>query len=329
MECIISDGLTFKTKTHGTAISYELITESVQNKKSIIKVSRDKYDANIDEGDIASMGAYCGVVTNTTTDDLTAEIECEHITTLFDRALTYTERAEGSLEAYLKEQIDANFTNQSDPYYQSPNLVVIAETDTISGLEPDAEDGTWNIMGFIAKVRRVHNIHTTVEMKRDSLIVRIGRREVAVKNLDLSDPKVKVIEEAYSNNVVGKVSCYIESLRETGDWYLLEGGTITDDPDAEGRVSGKWERTTAAKVRNVEGAVKEVFAQNEQSHKLCFSVLQQNARFEFYDQLRTATKGKILYTHVTSIKTTKGSDRIEYQCGQMRATLSDDLVEDL
>lgn len=329
MDCIISDGKRFTTRAVCPATDFEFVRDSAWDEISTLTVKRDKYDKDIEEGDIVTAGKYNGIIKKATPVNLTTKLDCEHIAKIFDRDIIYSERAIEGLEGWVKDQIDAEFTNQSDLYYRLPNLVVIAETDTVSDLEPDVNDDKWNIMRFLSKIRRVHDIRTTFEMKRESLIVRLRNVGTTLKKLDLSNPDVEVLEENHSNDLTAKLSVYIESLRETQNWYLLDDGTYTDNAMAPNRVNGKWRTVKAAKVREVAGTVADEFAKNDKSHKIRFSMPRSKARFSFYDNIQLATQGKLFFTHISAVRESKGSNRIEYQCGELKTKLTDKTKGDM
>ncbi len=329
MNCFVKDRKTFVTLVGCPVADFDITPNSIYDEVSTLIVMREK-EQKFSEGDIVIAGSYIGIIKETTLEELTAELKCEHIVKILDRDLIYSTDP-SSPETYLKAQIDVNYTNQPDALYAVPYLDVSALTTTASTMKPDVENGLWNIKSYISKCRRVLGIFTDFTYDRTSLKVTIHRETRPVKKIDLSDPSIRVQEESYSKTSVGKITTWNEDYDEAIDWYLLEDGTVTRDYTTVGRVEGEWQTMTVGgdDDDDIELSVRDEFAKNTFSHKILFDVPDERARFSFYDPLQISGKKRLYYSYVAAVRKTKGSSRTEYQCGELRTTMTDKLQEDL
>lgn len=329
MNCFIKNRLTFKTITVCPVINYELTYWSIYDEVSSLDVAVEKQKL-FSEGDIVVAGRYLGLIKEISRDGSLATLKCEHIVKLFDRDLVYGNGPDAAgIEAFLKNALDDNFANLNDSVYRLPYLSIIAPTATASTMGPDVEGGIWNIKSYIAKVRRIHNIFTTFNATRERLAVEIRQASIVKKNMDLSNPVVQIIEESYSNRAVGKITSYEPETGVIRDWYLLEGGEITSIYQSDNRVKGTWELLEIRKAEETEYEVRDYFAKNSFSHKVLVSIPKKYARYNFYDRILIAHDGRLYSSYIAAIRETKNNSWTEYQCGELRTTLTDKIQEDL
>ena len=328
MDCFVKDKKTFKTLCVCPVQDFDMTLWSIYDEVSTFKVSREK-EMIFNEGDIIWFGNYCGIIKEAEVTTYTAELKCEHIFKTFSRDIPFIAGPSSGPESFLKSQIDEHYTNQPDSIYQLPFLDVSALTSTVSSINPDVDDGVWNIKSYIAKIRRVLNIFTEFTATKDTLKIRIAQRTGAVKQIDLSDSQIKVLEETYSNKSLGKITSICEETEDIKDWFLLEDGTITDIYQSTDRVVGDWKTINVSKAEDIEYKVRDEFAKNSFSHKILFNIPTSRARFSFYDRIMIASKGRLYYSYIAAVRYAKSSTKTEYQCGELRTTFTDKIQEEL
>ena len=328
MTCLVKDKKTFRTLCVCPVLDFDVTIWSIYDEVSTFKVSREK-EMIFNEGDIVVFANYCGIIKEAEVTKYTADLKCEHILKMFSRDIPFVAGPDAGPESFLKNQIDEHYTNQTDIIYQLPYLDVSALTSTVSSINPDVEDGVWNIKSYIAKIRRVLNIFTEYTATKDTLEISIGKKQVTTKQIDLSDSQIKVLEETYSNKSVGKITSICEETEEVKDWFLLDDGTITDTYQDDNRVVGDWVTIVVSKAEDVEYKVRDEFAKNSFSHKILFNIPSSRARFAFYDRILIASKGRLYYSYIAAVRNTKSSEKTEYQCGELRTTFTDKIQEEL
>lgn len=322
MYCILKDRRTFQSLTDTTCsvTNYELITESIYDEISDIRVTAAKVKPK--EGDIVFLeNGFAGIVQEAEGNVHALDLRCRQMVTIFDRDIFYSEPQGAYIEERLENMIDVNFTNQPDALYRLPYLEVIVETRTASSMRPDIDDdGLYNIKSYIAKLRRLLNIFVTFEFKRSRLIVRIARKIVPTKQIDFSDADLRIIERSFSCERIGKITSWAEDTNEKKDWYLKTDGTVTSIYSEEGRVDGEWQPIKVREAVDVADAVADKFKNNSFSHKITFTAPPEKARFDFYDSIKIAIDDRLFDSYIAAVKISKDSTLTEYQCGELRTT---------
>ena len=324
MDCFIKERKTFKTIAVCPVLDYEMTVKSIFDEMSSFLISINK-EKIITVGDYLITNEFIGIITEITRGRESAQISCEDIIKLFSRPQIYTAKGSATIEAYIESVLTNFYKNNTDVIYHLPFLEIEKKTDTTSAIEPDVEDGIWNLKSFFAKVRRVNNVFVDFEATKNTLKITIQRKDIVTKNLDLLMPTIEIEEESYSNRQLGKITTI-----ETGgnrDWYLLTDGTITNTYQTTDRVDGELTVINLAGNADALSEVQNTFLQNTYSHKILFST--SNARFNFYDRLRIASGGKIFSSYISAIRKRKSSIKTEYLCGEMRTKLTDKIMEEI
>ncbi|NMA06580.1 MAG: hypothetical protein GX928_02540 [Ruminococcaceae bacterium] len=324
MDCFIKERKTFKTIAVCPVLDYAMTVKSIFDEISSFLISIDK-EKIITVGDYLVTNEYIGIITGVSRGRASAKISCEDIIKLFSRPQVYTAKGTATIEAYIESLLTSSYKENTDVIYQLPFLEIEKLTDTASAIEPDVDQGIWNLKSFLAKVRRVNNVFVDFEATKNTLKVTIQKKAVVTKNLDLSMPTIEIEEESYSNKQLGKITTI-----ETGgnrDWYLLTDGTITNDYQATDRIDGELMVINLADDADGLSEVQNIFFKNTYSHKILFST--SNARFEFYDRLRISSDGKLFSSYISAIRKKKSSLKTTYLCGEMRTQFTDKIVEEI
>ena len=312
----IKDRQSFITKAVATAVDYEIV-ESIYDAVSTIVIPTPK--TILAEGDFVLFDGmpYVGLITEVDIDKGKTEISVEQAVKLFSRDMFYTATAYTYLEDYLKDLIDDNYTNCSDEVYEVPFLTVNALTKTNRNCKPDLDaDGVYNIKSYISKLRRLQDIVCEWSFNRTGLSLDIFKKDFAQYNIDMSNPRYVITEQAISNQSVGKVTVFCAENSNYYTYYLLEDGTITTSYTTSGRVTGEWVTDTVNEVADISDAVADVFAQNYYSHRIAFRT--DRKIFKLYDRVVLRIDGKIFNSYIAGITHHKDSEYIEVSCGELQ-----------
>lgn len=318
----IRDRHTFALKHHATALTYDMIVQSIYDEVSDFKIRGKESSAKA--GDFFFADGFFGIIKEADTNRETLDITCSDIDTLFSRDIPDDPGAvRGSIEQYIKSLIDKYYVNLTDAVYATPYLTVIAATSTAGSALPDVENGVWNVKSYLSKVRRLYNIHTSYSVVNGGLVMRLFHRDRQTHKvfLDLSD--FEVLEESFAHEAIGKITTTAEDTGARQDWYLLTDGTITNTYTDENRVDGTWEVLNVSEAANAAEEVKNKFAENSDSHLIEFAC---SKEYSFYDNLIVRTKeGQVLSSYISAIRKSSDRKKTVYKSGELRIMLDEKL----
>lgn len=318
----IRDRHTFALKHHATALTYDMIVQSIYDEVSDFKIRGKESSAKA--GDFFFADGFFGIIKEADTNRETLDITCSDIDTLFSRDIPDDPGAvRGSIEQYIKSLIDKYYVNLTDAVYATPYLTVIAATSTAGSALPDVENGVWNVKSYLSKVRRLYNIHTSYSVVNGGLVMRLFHRDRQTHKvfLDLSD--FEVLEESFAHEAIGKITTTAEDTGARQDWYLLTDGTITNTYTDENRVDGTWEVLNVSEAANAAEEVKNKFAENSDSHLIEFAC---SKEYSFYDNLIVRTKeGQVLSSYISAIRKSSDRNKNVYKSGELRIMLDENL----
>lgn len=328
MICYIKDRKTFRTK-HMAQATCDVVLHSIYDEVSTITLpARDDL---ISRGDFVYLpGEYIGIINEIDSEKNLFQLTCGDVVTLFSRSLPGTgtddSSQEGGIEAFIKRQIDWNYTELEDSYFRIPFLKVEAATTTREVLKPDEEKGLWNIRDYLSKARNIFDIFTDFFIEKDVLRMVVSKKGRRVKNVDLSMPGIETLENIVSAEQAAKISVLLESGDAQtlhSEYYLLADGTFTEDSNAANRVEGTWDMISVNNEEDIPTEVKNRFAQNSYSHLIEFA---SREKYDFYDKVLLRTKeGKLLHSYISAVCRKSEDDRFFYKTGELRNMLDEKL----
>ena len=319
------DSKTFKTKCAAVSADYSTVEGSIYDDLSTITV---EYNENISDNDIIfNNNGYIGIVQDGEKQGNLLQLNCANIVNLFNRDIIYDKtKPTAGIEEYLKNKLLLNFVNLTDKKYALSYLNISADSTTLKTAIPDVDNGVCNFKSYIGKIRRLYNIFVEFEVKHTSLDVNIVKRDENTKQVILNNTAVTIEEETFSQTNVAKITSYVKDTGESKDWYLLTNGSITNDRTAVNRADGEWIILQVSNTDEIEDEVRNKFKENSFSHKIVFSVKSSEARFNFYDNLKIELNKKIYKSYIAT-KTVNSNGLTQYQCGELRTTLTDKIKE--
>jgi len=229
----------FKRKSDFVAISTSQvldysISESIYNNVSSIMIETPS--ALPSEGDWAYLDEerWIGIITSVIVEKGKTSLKCEQAIRFFSREIFDNGDTFIYGEDYLKTLIDNNYTNCSDSNYSFPYLNITAATHTSTAAGPDVDKNVFTVASYASKLRRLHNIVLDFSPTRTTLNITIRNKGNAVKNIDTSNPLIKVSSEDFSEKQVGKITTYCKETTQQQNWYYWDDGSITSDSPAAG-----------------------------------------------------------------------------------------------
>ena len=328
MKLFIKDRLTFETKAAVDIYNYTLV-QSIYTDLSDITTA---YTENINDDDIIfTLDGFIALVNDSEREgDNVLHITAKDISYLFNNKQLYDGDAENyTAETYLYNNILSEYVNQTDSFYQLTYLNLTKLTST-SVSTPTLEEGLWTVKSFISQIRRLYNIFVNYTVKTDKLDITIGKEVRATKTLVTTNRPVDVLEETFSSSTVAKITAYNRSTTpvSTTNYYLLSDGSFTTNAAADDRVSGDWEWLEIMSGEDEQERVLNKFKENSYSHKVSLLMPDNEARFDFYDPITLELRNHY-YTTYISKKIRHDDGTVEYQCGELRTTLTDKINQQL
>lgn len=316
---------TFKTKSAAISENYSIVEGSIYDDLSTITV---EYNTDISDNDIVfNNNGYIGIVRDSEKQGNLLQLNCENIVNIFNRDVIYDNtKPTAGIEEYLKNELLKNFVNLSDKKFTFEYLNISADSTTLKTAIPDTDNGICNFKSYIGKIRRLYNIFVEFEVTHTVLNVNIIKRDENTKQLVLNNTSVTIEEETFSQTNIAKITSYLKDTGISKDWYLLEDGSVTNKRTALNRVDGEWIILQVSNAAEIEDEVKNKFKENSYSHKIVFSVKSSEARFNFYDNLKIELNKKIYKSYIAT-KTVNSNGLTQYQCGELRTTLTDKIKE--
>lgn len=288
-------------------------------------------------GDYLVYGDWLGVLQDSEPGVGETSVKLSPFLSIFDREILYTDTSPASIEAFLKTVIDDNFTNQPDAEYRIPYIEVTAATSTpFIAPEMDEDEQLYSVYEYINYVRSLKGVYVDVAFDNDSINITIEHRSPVSHNIIFGSMGYELVSENYSNKVTSKVTAIANGVAT--DYYLMDDGTTTTDPNAGTRVLGEWQtfvinqseselqKEDAAEklAEKVSDKVASIFAKNSRSH--CIEFLG-TRKLGFGDTLLFKMHGKIFTSSVSQIIKASGDSRYRYKSGELKVTLTEKLTE--
>lgn len=326
MICYIKDRMSFSIKCYGQATG-EYIPHSINNDVSTLTIStKGRHNAPaIQAGDFVFADDYMGLLTESTPEQKWGvKLTCERMEQLFDREVFVDDDTpENGVEPFLQRQIEKHFVQVPDAMYGMPYISVHAMTTTLLNIKPDTDGTFWNVTNYIDKIRAAANIFVEFIAKNNTLHVNILRRDVGSHNVDLNTSLFELLEESYTIDQVGRITCFAQDTQAYHDWYLLQDGSIADAYTLVNRVRGRWLNMVVDAEEDAAMEVAAVFRKNMYSHLIQFA---SRYEFDYCDALRIITRnGKVFHSYISTIHKQTGSSRIVYTAGELRLLLDEKL----
>lgn len=242
-------------------------------------------------------------------------IKCDPFVTFFDRDVQWV--GGESVGAVITALIRTNWIDQADSFFRFPWLSCDV-TDDSSFPSPDAENGYFNFRKWLGDLEDAGIIELYGQASNQGVIVR--NRPKTEKVIIFGTSNCQLENESYTVELVSKLTNHIKNEDETystEDWYLFDDGTFSTDPSAGVRVKGSWKHINDASEEDISAE----FAKNQYQHKI---------QFYSTDDLISGTKvscrmpdGKVVRSIVTCVKHSSKDDRIYYECGLLKTTLTE------
>lgn len=326
MKLFLKDKKTFTTKAALDCYKYTLV-KSIYTDLSELTI---EYSDLVERGDILiDNNSFLGVISDFERDTpKTLQVKTQDIATLFSRPIIYQGDAESmSAERYLEKYLYEEYGgDQADSYYMLPYVSVNRVTNSSVCL-PDIEYGLWNCKSYISRIRRLYNIYTdcvaTYNAGRPVIQVNIEKKTIPNKTIFTTNRNVEILEETFGNTVIAKITAYTRGDNPTAnDYYMTSSGTYTTNRDDPTRITGDWEYIEISDDQNEQEQVLNKFKENTYSHKVSFLLPNDEARYDFYDPITLELRGQYYSSYIAK-KILHDDGTTEYQCGELRTSLSD------
>ena len=305
--------------------NYDCIPESIFEDKSQITA---RYIPEAEEGDFVLCDGYVGVISGISVNGNEMTLSCQILDAAFDRTLKWDYNTEGMDTEELVEQIfDDHFIN-CDPMYAMSYIRFDNRWNTPLIVPGRNNEGLFTIPAYFAKLRK-KGFRIIYDITGDNLVISLEfESRIHRQNIDLQAYNT-VTGETYGGHTIAKITNYPrievegENEGETQsvisdtpvDYYLLSDGTVTHDPNAEGRVYGKWEVMSGAE----ESAVLEKFAVSY-GHEIMFS---HTHAYTLYQPIcLRMPSGKVIDSFISRVRRLMNDEHYYYTAGELKTTLT-------
>ena len=257
-------------------------------------------------------GRHVSIIKTITPKDETSKITTEPFINYFDR-LCYWNYNTDNVGRTVTQIITDNWINQADSVYKA-DWIDLDITESGEFPMPELDDNMmFNVKEFLLSLQRTGRLYLSALPTTTGVKLTDHAEQSEVSNIFIGVGYNKLISETYSNQITAKVTNNVDDA-ETNYYLHSDGSFDTTDVD---RVYGKWEKVFA----KTEEEIADIFNANKYEHKIAFySNIPKRAGSLI--TIRTED-GRIIKSVVTCVKIESKDNRIRYECGRLKTTLTD------
>lgn len=233
----------------------------------------------------------------------------------FSRTLVYTEPSTYVLGEWIRELVDTEFANLTDPAYDMPYLSCY-NSDTTEFAHVYPKDGLFSLEGVMRDAQS-RGLELTFTFSMDELTLTISPGDTTVYPIVVGDGHTQLISETYSKTAIAKVTV-ISVLGYPHTYYLSIDGSISTTVPVN-RAEGEWV-TVKQGEDNLLNTATAAFAQNIESHKIEFY---SDVPLGLFNSVNVRLKDQVYSTKVTYIGRRSTDSRLVYRCGELPTTLTE------
>lgn len=331
MKCYVKSIQSFLTIAQRDTDDYSLVLDSANGEKSSMTILSEDAPSML-YGQWMLINGYIMRIDGASPKSGKTKLTLLPVDTLFDRTLAYEESNAATIGAFITSAIYSEWVAQTDAVYATP-YISVASTDTTPFEAPETDDdGTYNLMDYIRRMRQLHNVVVHASYSGNALNLTISADAAVVHPLVINDGHTQLISSDFSASSLAKVTVFKkvdtgqkdsedQPIYETqvSDWYLAEDGTVSDTVP-QNRASGEWGSVNISGDEEPLDAAKDEFAKNESSRKI---ELYSDVEMAVGDKARIRINGEVIETTVTGIYRKKNDRRTRYKLGDLITTLTE------
>ena len=259
-------------------------------------------------------------------------LTCKYITNIFNRTIKLGNESiiqNQGLEKFIKNEIESNFTNSADIFFNINYIFVVCETQTVKQVAvTNVENGIYNLHTWMTNCTQKYDIvyEFTIVKINNSWKLQITIKNKS-KNKILIDTKADSIvdyEEVFETDVIAKVT--VLTSTNTYNLYLKNDRTTTTNMLDEDRAEGKAVTVYVDDYEYAEQTALDQIRANTYNHNITFSL--HNKFIKPGTPVAIKTKDSIIYDTYISSVTIKRSSFYEYICGNIRINFIEKLLKE-
>lgn len=234
----------------------------------------------------------------------------------FDRPLLYPAAVPETVGGFIALALLQEYRDQPDSAFALPYLHV-SRSDVAPYIKPEVSDaGLYSLPDYVRSVQDTTRVDLSVA--GNTMLVHIVPAQLNIHPA-LMDGATQVLQQTYSRQFVSKVTV-VQSTGAT-DFYVDSSGAAGTEPPSA-RPNGEWRVVEARDNVEALEAAKEVFAENVAANKISFVSPE---RYGLGDIIRTRLDGMAAELKITAIRKTSSDSRWQYECGELKTSLSERL----
>lgn len=322
----------FSVKSIVELSNYEINIDEETNENSIIDVVKKTTAKSRDIVAIKKNNeiVYWGIIQEIQNDNgrNLYQFTIKYITNLFDREIELKNEnliKDKGLEDFLRNAIEANFTNSDDTFINLKYFEIKIKSHTIKQVSvTNVENGIYNLHTWLTNCTQNYNIVYNFKIENKKLVMIIENQTEKKILIDTNAMPISNYSEVFETDVTSKVT--VLTSTDSLTLFLLNDRTTTTDQNNKNRADGK---ITTVYTENFEDAMQtalDVMKANSYNHNISFNF--KDRYIKIGTPIAIKTKESAIYdTYISSIKLTP-KRFIEYQCGNIRTTFIEKLLKE-
>lgn len=331
MEAYIKSYSTFQAFLQRAVPDYNLTLDSISGETSSVTLTGDDIPATANGAWLVLDGAPY-FITQITPSKGSTKLTVAPPDEIFNRKMLYDGSSGSSIGAWLASKINSDWKNQSDSMYATP-YITVTNRDSTAFVAPEAdEDGTFNFLEYIRRVRRDYGVTIRASISGNALRFTIVNDTRSTIPLVLDDGHTKLVSSAFAKSIVAKITVLqpvdTGNVDSNGDkifnttqteWYLAADGTASTTIPSN-RAQGEWITLVLSESDEQAEKVMEEFSKNGESHKVEFwSDIEMNVN----DRFRMKLNGEVFEGTIIGKYRKKNDNRVFYKSGDLITTIQE------
>ncbi len=334
MDLYLKSFATFRTLARYTALSWALVTDSLDYETSTVTISGT--DLGIDQaGNWAVINDLIyGILTVKPQTDRTLLTLVSPLD-LISRRLYPPEQSEGqTVGGFLADAVTDNYIEATDTVYAIP-YIVVSNLDTTSYVPPEVDNtGCYALADYARLMRKTYGVTMRWTFDRENIYLSISLPAKQQHNVLFDGGIAQLMQADFSSSGTAKITAvlYVDTgevdengekiqQRTTSDWYLGEDGEVYASPPAR-RASGNWSVLAVNDKTPIRDQVAASFAKNKSNHKIEFW---SGRAYAVGDDATFRVYGQVLRSAISYARVTSEDSRTYYKSGELAVTAAEKL----
>lgn len=334
MDLYLKSFATFRTVARYTALSWALVTDSLDYETSTVTVAGTDLSAD-QAGNWAIINDLIyGILTVKPQTDRTLLTLVSPLDLITRRIYPPEQSAGQTVGGFLADAVTDNYILATDPVYAIP-YIVVSSLDTTPFVPPEVDNtGCYALADYARLMRKTYGVAMRWTFDREHIYLSIRLPAKQHHNVIFGGGIAQLMQADFSSSGTAKITAVLyedtgevdeagEKIqqRTTSDWYLGEDGNVYDSPPAR-RAAGTWSILAVNNKTPIRDQVAASFAKNKSNHKIDFW---SGRSYAVGDEATFRVYGQILQSAISYARVTSEDSRTYYKSGELAVTAAEKL----